>query len=499
MSDNQNNTPESQRVSVDAAPQAPVETFVDAEAPLYQPPPPDPRVTLTHDMLIREERPGHDPLICMPPGDWDAMTGVMSRLPRDVEEFRAPREWLEHIANDSAWETLYGAKTALSEFPHRQEAQWQQIIDSKNGPLAMGRNKPHIVEGGRTLSGKAGVSRIRSSLGLGDRVSIPLWHSGYWVTFNRPSDAAVIDFETEIMNETVAIGRQTNGAAFSNTSVIHNRKLVDFAFEHLHETSLQDRDRCLQLASVNDLQAIALGMAMAIYPNGFDFVRPVMGATLDDLKVIRGRCRPDKMWLADRASFSEKHLHQMTRRASGSITIEEAKTFTATLTTMGQRLFPLDDDSELKVTFGQPTIEDHLTSGDRWVGQISLMAERAFAKEGEENKRARYVSAQAKASFLLQYSHWVKAIHIGEDVIEDRETIENSLAEMCSADQIHESFVKAVNEYIRESLVAVAGVRAVNEAEEGKLPRHPRIIPIDPMSTFFRLVVRRADKIQNRG
>lgn len=99
----------------------------------------------------------------------------------------------------------------------------QGITDKSNQNLTIQNVKFRKAEG--ELKGEVALLKVSKLLGIGDVFSIPLPHSGIWVTIKPPAEADLIDFYNSLFREKAVLGRATSGASLTNYSVYINNKV----------------------------------------------------------------------------------------------------------------------------------------------------------------------------------------------------------------------------------------------------------------------------------
>jgi hypothetical protein len=127
---------------------------------------------------------------------------------------------------------------------------------------------------GVRVSGEAARSLFRSRLGLGTLFSVPLWHSGFWVTLRTPTEGALLELHRELAQEKVLLGRATYGLLFSQMTGYTTKVMCDFVAKHIHTTSLKlesENDSLLNYISVADYQLLIWGLTCATWPTGYQF------------------------------------------------------------------------------------------------------------------------------------------------------------------------------------------------------------------------------------
>lgn len=384
----------------------------------------------------------------------------------------------------------------------KRGSNFQQVPVFEGG--AIGAMKPRFNDTGLKLTGEKALLRVRSLLGTGSQISIPLPHSGFWATFNSPNEDSILNFSNNLTNEKISLGRKSNGAALANESVYTNEAVIQFAFDNLVDTNLTTgRDGFIENLSALDLQHVAWGLACAIYQDGFDFARPIITDDPQEFKVQTGHINVTKLQQIDTSSLTDKQLRILANR-NQRVSPETLKIYHDEFTRGQPREVILDD--RRKVTLKVPTISQALDAGHSWVDSIVNMIDASYNMS--DDKRNEKINEQSKASQMRLFDHWVDKISVlnpldnkwVENERDDQMTIELILADWSKEDKIRKVFFDAVKQYIDDSTIGIICVTAASEKENKlALPRFEELYPIDAVAVFLLLLTRKTWVIVNRS
>lgn len=432
--------------------------------------------------------------MAVPGATEDEMSEALNNMPNiELGATQEGREWME-AAQEGYRNTT--PRKMLATTAEREGSHWEQTVNSERGRIGAAKPKMDDTQG-KMLKGEAGVLAVRQAIGLGGIIRFPLWHSGFHITLKTPSDAAILELERRLTEEKVLLGRMTNGMLFSNTSVFISSYLVEFAMSHLYETSLKNKDDIASKIVSHDIQHLAWGLATAIWPSGFQYVRSVLGETDAQNKVIRDRIAIGKLQFTDTSQLSKWQVNHMTNVVSGSMTDDALKKYREEFLNQTPRRVQLTD--KLAITLKVPSLAEHIASGQKWVNAITVMTDRVFGMEQDLDDRNRYIYEQGQATYMRQYGHWIESIELGNGAtISDMETIDDTISALSSDDKIRTAFVDAVVKYIEDTTVSMIAVPTVAANEEQQYPRWPRLLPIDAMATFFTLLGQKVSQIRAR-
>lgn len=392
------------------------------------------------------------------------------------------------------------AGNSLSDSVSRANSAWRQEVTVDGDKITAGRPRFATKSGGSVISGERAIMKATSVLGLGAVVQIPLWHTGIWVNIKAPSEAALLELERRIANEKISLGRATSGMIFSNSSVYTVSYVVNFVLNHVYDGSVKNitQDALKELIDVRDIPTLVWGLACAIYPNGYNYARPCTTNPSECQYVVEGKINLAKMFWTDNNSLSEWQRRLMSRR-NDKFTEEELTRYKQDHTRGGSRVIVINDN--LKIKLKVPTVAEYEQAGFTWIDNIVKLLEGSLGVSLKGQERDDYITDQGKITALRQYSHWVDEIEVGEDSIQDRETIEVLLGSLSSNDEVYNTFFTEVGKYIDNSTISLIGIPKykcpVCSGEQlGDIHNelHPDILPIDVVKVFFTLLDQRIYK-----
>lgn len=385
----------------------------------------------------------------------------------------------------------------------REGSDFRQVVRSEKGIL--GASQPRFKEsGGGLVTGEKAVLRVQALMGVGSLVSIPLWHSGFWITLKAPGEGALLELNRRLAQEKITLGRMTHGLAFSNNSVFWSAWLMDFAIAHIYDSSLKpemlEKSGYRERIKSQDLLTIAWGLAAAVWPKGFPYARAIIDPAGGTTKVIREIINVMKLQWVDTASLTPWQISHMASRVSGSMSEETVQRYLDDFTRGKGRRVQLSEN--IAVMLKVPSVAEYVISGQKWVNNIMQMVDRAFQLPPDSVERNQYIGEQGKATNMRQYSHWIEQIITSngdeENVVVDVPTIEDALSAMSQSDELRKAYFEGVQQFIEDSTISLIAVPATEETDKSDMPRFPNLLPIDPLSVFFILLVQKTAQIQSR-
>jgi hypothetical protein len=417
--------------------------------------------------------------------EW-AANAIQSRPfhPRAAGTYRDPKTNRVHVPS------------ALSGSASRESAEWVQLVNTQKGKLGPIKLAPPPTTGKVTLTGDAAVNSIRSLIGMGDKVKIPLWHSGIWVTIKAPVETDLLDFLRRISQEKINLGRTTTGAIFSNLNVVVAEYYRNFIAEYIVESSYYNLDKAVSRILAPDLDHLVWGLACAVYPHGFDYARSVISPNDAKKRVVRDRINLAKIQWVDRRSLTEYQLNHMGSRANGSMSEASVNRYQEELMTCRNRTVQIETnngsliDLDLKI----PTLDEYIEIGNDWINNIIAMVDRTLGSNATDaTERAKAVNEQGLASYLQMYSHWINRLAVGDSEVYEKEAIGKILGTIGSSEKIRRAIVKEITRFIDDSVVSMIALPALTDEEAAKYPRFVHLVPLNVLHVFFILLVQKVN------
>lgn len=368
----------------------------------------------------------------------------------------------------------------------------EQGFKSSNGELLSMRSVGIDSKDKGIIKGQAAILAAANFFKVGDVVHIPLIHSGFWITITPPTETDLILLYNDFAMDKATHGRLTFGLTFSNLSVKINETIFEFLKRYVTATTikgLEKKNDWVEHFKLADLPIAAWGLARAMYPNGFLFRRICSHAPECDY-IEERYIALEKLLVVDDSTLSTKQRELMSRITARSTALEEVLTY--------QKDFEERDNNVLeykgaKITFGRPTVEDHVSDGIAWVNEIDEKLTSALAENEYDDLEQTYLLDQfIKATFIKNWSHFVKEIEFNGSKIVARKDIAEVLDVLAKKVSFYDKFSEFVINYRNETVSATIGIQEFHCPKCGKLntadshyPHVSSVVPIDVMNTFF--------------
>lgn len=412
-----------------------------------------------------------------------------------------PREQLgqfETVVAGATSDTLY-AHDDLQGSADREDADWKQYIEHQGTkyrlarpPMAVNKDAPEIV------TGNAAQLLLEQIRGIGQTVTVPLPHTGIWVTLKSAKLSALVQLDTKLANAKVALGRSSRGYAFSNDGVITHESLFDFFLAHVIDCNVENwtPELLTVLIKVPDLGIIAQALSVTMYPKGFPYAQACTVAVDKCNHVTRAKLNLTKMFWTDNNRLSPAQKAQVANRRNRLA----ASVVESYQTTWPEFKTAVIDLGNLRFHLQVPNMQTHLDSGLAWINDIESMTEEAFGESLLGDARDAYLINQGQATRLCAFSHWIKEIKIdipNDDTVDtktvvDAPTIRKMLRDLSSDEEARIAIIDGVMDYINDVTVSIVAIpnypcekcKKWQRSEEGPFKA---LIPFDPINTFFSL------------
>lgn len=422
----------------------------------------------------------------------------MTKADQDKNWLLSVSEGYKHIPGNGAFIGSVNRPTSL----------WKQSV--KSGAEEVRAGSPQFSENvnpGDRLTGERAVMHIQGLLKLGQNIRAPMWHTGIWLTFRAPTEAALLELDRRIASEKVKLGRDSKGLVFSNNSVYMNSFMINFALAHVYDSTLRYKsvDELKKFIRVTDLPLMIWGLLCTMYPSGYPHVQPCVKDPSKCSHLTEELISIGKLLWTDERSLSERQRRHMVEKQAKfnqdelTFYTEEHKYHEHSTLVLNERI-----SIELKV----PTLFEYEESGFEWVDSIVRSTDNAFGGTMRGDERENYIFQVAQISALRNYGHYVKRIVIdGSVVIDDRQTIEATLETLTSDSEIFDTFFDGIQKFIDNSTVSTIAIpkfdcpkcSGENNLDAERKNFHPYLIPLDVLTVFFTLLDPRLIKILTKS
>lgn len=404
------------------------------------------------------------------------------------------------------------------------------VNELRYGEKVLGTRPIGVTYKPGSVSGATAVAKFTSAIGVGDVVQQPLWHSGFWVTIKPATQTELVNLERAIATNEIQAGRETNTLVYSNYSVIINRILVDFILGHITDVTikLSGDDNLLDFISVHDLQPLVLGIITSMHPNGFEYIRPCINASVlvdenqnevtpeqieaGTVKVkakcshfATGRLDPKKLMKLNRLLISNTMREHMSKRMPQSTTPSECAHYRSLIRDMDDKVLEFNASNGVKVIFTLciPTLRRYIDIGEEWMMRLIGLGEELFSKTDTAVTKNAKINEIVAVNSLGLYNSFVKKLSIDGEIVSDETTV-NEILEMFTNDIVlFDSVMDAIKDYISLSPIALPAIANYNctvctgdqNPDMAKTP-FKELIPLNLIESFFDLSALRMQKVR---
>lgn len=381
---------------------------------------------------------------------------------------------------------------------YRSDSNWVNKVPYDNTYLGIG-----IPGIGKGKAAAKAVLRARAAAGLGTIRRVPLWASGIWLDIQAPSDGELYQLERQIARDKVDLGRAVAGINFSASSVRMTSALVNLALNNVVWSNVEgdtDITALKSMIKVIDVPQLIWGMIAAIYPDGYDVVRPCVHDPESCSELTKVRANIDRLSYTDRRMLSDEQLMFMHRKKLRR-SVEDLERYwanhkiplTRDIDVLGGK-----DDVMFRVSI--PTIAEFEDAGNAWIDGIVNTIDRAFTQDVGTGERNAMIEKNAKLQELRRYGHWVTGVVYNSDgeedeVVTDRSTIDTILDGYSSDLDIRDRVIKSVHNFIRDTTISAIGIPVYDCpacggvcADENLNPSRPGLIQLEIQQIFFTLI-----------
>lgn len=443
--------------------------------------------------------------ITLPPTKISAMSAqleAMDKQDTDREPTEHEVKWGQAVIEAA---NIGLSRDALSSAAEDKKSLWEYGPDY-NGQRIVITSPTMKKPQGEELTGTRALLAISHTLGIGDMIQVPLWHSGFRITLKPPTESRIVELFRKMEADTISVGRATGGLIYSNISVVLVDEVVDFIIEHIHSCSIigwKELD-LRKLIKTQDLFPITAAMAATIYPKGFSYKRPCISNPEECTHIVEGKVDIRKLLYTNKTALTNEQKAHMAISKPDAYGVDDVRKYQSSLHILDSSTAVIDEEKGLELILSSPTLDDYIEVGNSWINGIETMVEEALGEENIE-KRKELSDRFANASILRQYAQWVSEIKIDGNTIKDRRDIDEAMAMLSGVDVYRENITKSIVDYISKSVVSMVGVPAYDcpacgkdQSDPNAPPGFKTLIPLDTLLLFFYLMAQKHIQIALR-
>ena len=418
----------------------------------------------------------------------------------EVGKNKNAAEWAATVSNGFNSNSFDGAGLRILA---KEGSFFTQSIPYANIELRPGNNSA-VAERGEIVTGAKALSALQRHVGLGGNFTVPLWHSGFWVTLKPVMEEVWLELHRQIQTAKSELGRDTYGLMLNASNGVTNEIIMRYALLSIIRNSSKEVDDILKIISVHDINTLMWGYMSVMYPNGFNHKVACLADPTECTHIVEDILNVRRLLFVNKNALSDKQLSHMTSTAHGSMSAESIQKYRAEMATHEERVITLCEgtDEELKMTLRVPSAYEYFDSTNRWINSIGTKVIQSLGADSSNQERNVVIMQHAAASVMRKYTHFVKSIDFG-GIINDQETIEEALTSLSTSIQLRNDFEKKINQYIEDTCISIVGVPdfkcpscgKYQITDEGQPPLQRSVVPLDITATFFMILVQRVQSV----
>ena len=490
------------------------EPVTDTKEPQNQPETTQPQETNPEDELKPQHVDQKYPILI--PAEYDPKAATLA-IPPAFEAYikqkfdNVPNVGLESTEKINHWSDAI--TNGLRLVPMQQmykntledpDSHWAQEVNIEGKSLKA--EKPQLTQTSGIISGERARLRFKAFMGVGYNLTIPLWHTGLWITFKAPSEGRLLELQRELIQDKIVFGRLTYGLSLSSMIATNVGRLMQLATEQTYYCNLKTDKPLMEIISANDIPTLIWGLAATIWNNGYNYERACTHDPEKCQHVEKGKIDLTKLqWVNDKA-LSPWCLAHMRRKKQGEITLEDIDRYKKEILQLQNRSIEAKvNNNTFKIDLSVPTAAQYLERSGEWIDSVTSAVSDSIEQSLSEEDRNRYILQNAQSTSLRQFAHWVQAIYFAESSVTDKETIDGILDDISADAPLRADIESQIRRYIEDSAISVIGIEDYkcpschkSQTYQPKNEYFKSIIPIDPLQTFFYLLVQKLAPVMSQ-
>lgn len=383
-------------------------------------------------------------------------------------------------------------------------------IEGKNINMKAIDPKVYTKEGKKTDQLKL-YYKLMSKSNKGDRIIVPLWHSGFKLIINPPTSTNLLSFHNRLTKELSQVGSDTMGLIYSNYTSLTHKYFLEL-LEELIDTSTLNistvEENIFDYISILDLNILYLAVMSTITRNGLE-----VNITCNNINIIddegtpkcdfsaNGKLDPLKILWVNTTALPEWMKKQIAVNGTGSVSVEEVKKYQEAIFKLAKEpkyTFKSHTmDLDLDIRFRVPTLATYLSEAEYWRNEISNIVKESLADNYTANEKTELVTYVTSIMRMVSYNSFIEGINIDNEMLVDRELIAKSLTVTNKDDaELINKFIKSILTFIEDCSVAIVAVpsftcpKCKHDQKSHSNPGFKELIPIAMETLFFDLSAR---------
>lgn len=390
-----------------------------------------------------------------------------------------------------------------------EEDTWNNLPSNGDNKIAITANNP--------AKSNDPVMRIRGKLGLATEGNAVLWHSGLHLTLEGPPVLDQLRLETKLLDEKIAMARDSNGLVYSASSVYLNKAVADFILSYVTKSTIGTThvEELKKVILLTDLEPLTLAAAATIFPDGYNLDRPCLTTYGGCGETLTRKVNLRRMLFVRRSRIDEHQFALMAKR-SARVDIKTVKNYQESIRPEVSRY--IDIGEGLKVKMRVPTLADYERQATAWMDTMDNRARVLMTSYANEADRQTFMLRANNIAMVMTYSHWIEAVveehadspdglkTVMTRVLQgdEAEDLELQYQADQDLDRLLESFADdgdltakiadGIEKFINQMTLATVAVPKSTCPSCGvpltgdNLSKHPHLVSINPIEVFFTLI-----------
>lgn len=320
------------------------------------------------------------------------------------------------------------------------------------------------------------VKKIMSKLNLLTEAATHLPHSGLVLKL-----ASAGSLDRALLNDNLVASKIANSlATYSHgvdiSSIHTNEILVEHAYRQIIDSNIGNmtKETLEENLSILDLDGLYLGLAISMFPTGFDLYRQCIDDTCGNVDKIRINPRRTLIIRKDRLSNSQQLL----------LTRGFTKSDISALTEYKNTLNPdvskyCDIGQEVFIKLKVPSFAEYKRISNTWLNYLGEKSMELMGGTQDESARKRYIAQTLAKSEVMMYAHWVEGVYTRDEngdytphmvrlekakgvtaqsIAVSDDKLSNFLSDLTMNEGAHKKLLDGIHDFIRNSTVSVIGL-----------------------------------------
>lgn len=350
------------------------------------------------------------------------------------------------------------------------------------------------------------IDKLTTSLNIGSRVKIPLYHSGFHIAIEPPKATELNNLLIKLNDCRLSITTDSRAFLHTNNKILLDAIIVEFIVSKIIYTSLKTEGQDItKFISIFDVPTLVMAIVSAMYPNGHNFNISCINA----VKVVKGKplCTYNVSGVVDvmetlrvdRDRLTPRMIEILSIDTKDGITIAEANEYAGELLTTNKvnnvlKIELPNNDGVLELIMTHKFIYEYHKNGKKWLNNILDDVDRVL--EGSISNKERVIADIIQYNSCNSYKELISSIRMGDSSVDDPKEISDILINLSESKETRDSFSKQVRTYLEKSSITIVGFSnfVCPTCGAKQTDRHDghvwnTINPVDPFEYFLHLGV----------